>query len=79
VSNAEEIPDFNRLERLLALLLLDQMKETSQQERIVALSRAGFANQEIAALLGTSGPVVSQQLYSAKNTRGKSRVAKKRK
>jgi DNA-binding NarL/FixJ family response regulator len=78
VSNGETTVDLQRLERLLALVLLKQMKDSSQQEQIVSLSRAGLANQEIAALLGTSGAVVSQQLYSAKNTRRKSRTSKRR-
>jgi DNA-binding NarL/FixJ family response regulator len=78
VSNGETTVDLQRLERLLALLLVKQMKDSSQQEQIATLSRAGLANQEIAALLGTSGAVVSQQLYSAKNTRPKSRTSKKR-
>jgi DNA-binding CsgD family transcriptional regulator len=61
-----------RIELLVAMVLVQEMSESTQRERIVALSRAGLTNPEIARLLGTTSPVVSQQLYSAKARRGRS-------
>ena len=55
-----------RLERLLALLLLAQLKGASQREKIIQLSLAGFSNVEIADLLQTTAAVVYQRLYEAK-------------
>lgn len=53
----------DRTERLLAALLLQQMKAASQKEKAYQLSVAGFTNVEIADLLGTSSQVVAQHLY----------------
>lgn len=71
-----------RVERLLAMILLHDLHDAPQSEKAVALSRAGFTNAEIATLLGTTGGVIAQQLYqargkrkpkSAKKTRGRAR------
>lgn len=58
----------DRLERILALVLLQSMKGASQQERIVQLSLAGFTNYEIADLLQTTTGVVAQSLYTARRS-----------
>jgi DNA-directed RNA polymerase specialized sigma24 family protein len=55
-----------RLERLLALLLVQQMKGADQGEKALQLSVAGFSNTEIADLLQTKAPVVAQALYKAR-------------
>lgn len=55
----------DRLERILALVLLQNMKGASQQDKIVQLSLAGFTNYEIADLLQTTTGVVAQSLYTA--------------
>jgi DNA-directed RNA polymerase specialized sigma24 family protein len=60
-----------RTERLLAMLLLNSMGEASQKDKAVALSYAGFAPAEIAELLGTSAASVSQQLYEARQGKGR--------
>ena len=59
----------DRTERLLALLLLQNMKSSSQQHKIVELSLAGFSNLEIADLLQTTSGVVAQSFYSARRQR----------
>jgi DNA-binding CsgD family transcriptional regulator len=63
----------DRTERLLAILLLESMKGTSQREKAISLSLAGFSNVEIADLLQTSSQVVAQHLYESrkKNKRRK--------
>jgi len=56
----------DRVEKLLALLLLQQMKAAPQREKALHLSIAGFTNTEIADLLQTTSGVVSQCLYEAR-------------
>lgn len=60
-----------RVERLLALLLLQNMKTANTGAKVRELSIAGFTNVEIADLLGTTAAVVSQSLYAAR--KGKKR------
>jgi DNA-directed RNA polymerase specialized sigma24 family protein len=56
----------DRVERLLALLLLQQVKAAPQREKALHLSIAGFTNTEIADLLQTTAGVVAQSLYEAR-------------
>jgi transcriptional regulator len=60
-----------RVERLLALLLIRDMK--SKQEKALHLSIAGFSNTEIADILQTSGAVISQILYTSRKSKGKNK------
>jgi DNA-directed RNA polymerase specialized sigma24 family protein len=60
-----------RLERLLALILLHQMKGVPQREKALQLSLAGFTNMEIADLLQTKATGVAQLLYDARQSIGK--------
>lgn len=69
-----EISD--RTERLLALILINQMKGASQREKIIQLSLAGFTNVEIADIVQTTAPAVSQVLYEARKNKGRSTVKK---
>jgi predicted transcriptional regulator len=55
-----------RVERLLALLLVQNMKTSNTAAKARELSIAGFTNVEIADLLGTTAAVVSQSLYAAR-------------
>lgn len=62
-----------RVERLLALLLLHTVKGESQRAKVLMLSRAGFSNVEIADLLQTSSQTVRQLMYESRraaSTRG---------
>ncbi len=56
----------DRVEKLLALLLLQQVKAAPQREKALQLSIAGFTNTEIADLLQTTAGVVAQSLYEAR-------------
>jgi DNA-directed RNA polymerase specialized sigma24 family protein len=56
----------DRTERILALVLVNQMKGASQREKIIQLNLAGFTNVEIADILQTKSAVVAQELYAAK-------------
>lgn len=60
----------DRTERILALVLVNQMKGASQREKIIQLNLAGFTNVEIADILQTKTAVVAQELYAAKKTKG---------
>jgi DNA-binding NarL/FixJ family response regulator len=57
----------DRVEKLLALLLLHQLKSSPQQDKILNLSVAGFTNTEIADLLQTTSASVSQTLYMSRS------------
>lgn len=61
----------HRVERLLALLLIQQMK--TQRDKIVQLNVAGFTNTEVADLLQATTGVVSQVLYEARKGKKKNR------
>lgn len=56
----------DRIERLLALLLLQNMRTANTATRAKELSVAGFTNAEIADLLQTNPAVISQSLYAAR-------------
>ena len=66
--------DIDRTERLLALILLQDMKGASQRDKALALNVAGFSNVEIADLLQTTPAVIAQSLYEAR--RGSKKKAK---
>lgn len=66
----------HRIERLLALLLVQSMKGAAQREKVSQLNIAGFSNVEIAELLQTSPGVVSTLLYQSKKS-GKPHRSKK--
>jgi len=70
---------FDRTERLLALVLLNQLKGATQREKALQLNIAGFTNVEIADLLQTSGTGVSDMLYKARKNSVKERVSKTKK
>jgi DNA-directed RNA polymerase specialized sigma24 family protein len=55
-----DTPQLDRLTRLLALLVV---KGESQAEKIQLLSGAGFANTEIAELLGLTANAVNVTLH----------------
>ncbi len=56
----------DRIEKILALILLEQMKGTSQAEKIRRLSLAGFTNSEIADFLETKAAVVAVRLSESR-------------
>ena len=59
----------DRVERLLALMLVQNMK--GQKEKAIQLSLAGFSNVEIADILQTSSAAISQMLYEARKSKHK--------
>ena len=67
----------DRIERLLALILLNQMKSASQREKAMQLNLAGFSNLEIANLLETNTNVIAQVLYESRKDKSTKKAAKK--
>jgi hypothetical protein len=67
-----EMASVDRIEKLLAALLLHNMKGSPQRDKAVQLSVVGFSNVEIADLLQTSAAVVAQHLYEVRR-KGKRR------
>jgi DNA-directed RNA polymerase specialized sigma24 family protein len=56
----------DRVERLLGLLLIQQMRSAPQGEKALCLNLAGFTNTEIADLLQTKATTIAQSLYEAR-------------
>lgn len=63
-----------RIERLLALILLHDLRDAPQADRAVQLSRAGFSHAEIAGVLGSTPGVVRQQLYQKRKSPKRKRL-----
>lgn len=75
---ADNGSDLGTVEKLLALLVLEQLKEASDEERAAKMASAGLSVDDIAQLLGTSNKVVSQHLYSARQKKTKGKPARKK-
>jgi len=56
----------NKLEKILALLLLNSLKGSTVGEKAYQLSLAGFTNIEIADLLETTTGAIGQSIYDRK-------------
>jgi DNA-directed RNA polymerase specialized sigma24 family protein len=57
-----------RIEVLLALILLNDMKGAAQKEKVLMLNRAGFSNLEIADIMEIAAENVAKSLYQARQT-----------
>lgn len=66
-----------RIENLLAMLLIHTMKGASVAEKALALSLAGFTNIEIADFLQTTSASINQSLYERRKRRSFGRSKKK--
>ena len=67
----------DRSERLLALILVETMRDSTQKQRAVRLRSAGFSNKEIAELLQTSPQGINQLLYEARKSKAQRQRATK--
>jgi transcriptional regulator len=65
-----------RIEKLLTQILIHKMQDAPQSDKALVLNNAGFSNVEIAASLGTTTAVISQQLYASRKTKIKKKTAK---
>jgi hypothetical protein len=67
----DESASIDRIERLLALLVVQGMKGATQADKALQLSLAGFTNVEIGDLLQTTQGVIAQNLYAARKKKKK--------
>ena len=63
-----------RIENLLALILLNFLREMKLGEKALWLSLAGFSNIEIANFLQTSAQVVANALSETRKKKGKKKT-----
>jgi len=61
----------DRIEKLLALLLILNMKGATQADKALQLSVAGFTNVEIGNLLQTNPAVIAQHIYAERKKKKK--------
>ncbi len=59
-----------RSEKILVMVLLQQMKGATIAEKAHALSLAGFTHLEIANFLETTAAAVTQSLYEKRKKKG---------
>lgn len=57
-----------RIEKLLALILIHDMRDAPPGEKALMISRAGFSPAEIGALLGQRANTISVQILRAKRS-----------
>jgi hypothetical protein len=65
--------ELERIERILALLLLETLKTAPQREKAWKLNQAGFSNVEIAELLNTKPAVIATHIYDSKKAKTKNK------
>jgi len=69
----DESASTDRIERLLAILVIQNMKGATQADKALQLSLAGFTNVEIGNLLQTTQAVIGQHLYTARKKKKKAK------
>ena len=69
----DESASTDRIERLLAILVVQSMKGATQADKALQLSLAGFTNVEIGNLLQTTQGVIGQHLYTARKKKKKAK------
>lgn len=61
-----------KIENLLALILINTLKESSLEEKASMLNTAGFSHSEIASFFNITPAVIKQSVYMArKGKKGK--------
>lgn len=63
----------DRVENLLALILVNQIKDRNMEEKALLLSLAGFSNLEIANFLETTSSTIAVRLSEAKKAKKKTK------
>lgn len=66
-----------RIGKILAGLLLKDIEDGDQKQKIKRLKQCGFENTEIAKMLGTTPNTVGVALHSIKKARQKSKMRSK--
>lgn len=68
----------DRVERLLAQLLIHSFKDAALGEKAAALSASGFEPSEIAELVGATPGTVRQSLYEWRKSGSKAKAKRKK-
>jgi predicted transcriptional regulator len=71
---SDDSAPIDRIERLVAILVVHSMKGATQAEKALQLSLAGFTNVEIANLLETTQGVIAQYLYTGRKKKKKKKA-----
>ena len=67
----ELVEPLNRIAKILAGLLLKDIEEGDQKQKIKRLKQCGFDNTEIAAMLNTTPNTVAVAVHGLKKSKGK--------
>jgi len=65
--DAEIVAALNRISKILAGILLQDIEEAEQSKKIKRLKSCGFSNTEIAGMLNTTVNTVNVAVHSLKN------------
>jgi len=71
------VKSLDRIAKILAGLLLKDIEDGQQKEKIKRLKQCGFDNVEIAKMLGTSRNSVNVSVHSLKRSKSRSKKKKK--
>jgi DNA-binding NarL/FixJ family response regulator len=78
MANGSEITEsLDRIAKILAGLLLKDIEDGDQKQKIKRLKQCGFDNVEIAKMLGTTANTVGVAVHSLKKSRKKKKPSKK--
>lgn len=58
--------EFEKIERLLTLILVENIRERKTEDKVKILNTVGFSNIEVADLLNIKPQVVANYLFRAK-------------
>lgn len=58
--------EFEKIERLLTLILLENIRDRKTDDKVKILNTVGFSNIEVAELLNIKPQVVANYLFKAK-------------
>lgn len=73
------VKSLDRIAKILVALVLKDIGECNQIEKIARLKQCGFQNVEIAEMLGTTANTVTVQLHSHRSRKRRKRGAKQSK
>lgn len=69
----------DRIAKILSGMLLRDIEDSDQKEKIRRLKQCGFGNKEIANMLNTSANTVGVAVHELRKQRGRSKAKKQRK
>jgi DNA-binding NarL/FixJ family response regulator len=67
----ELVEPLNRIAKILAGLLLKDIEDGDQKQKIKRLKQCGFDNAEIATMLNTTSNTVAVAVHGLKKSKGK--------